>query len=307
MYISATSARMFQSTILVAVLVVSVGNAAEIIVVGDSWGTVGKSEFAAMAQLHGLGVDNIAIGGSTAAQWAQSDYLLMIFEALSRNHDARHIWLTIGGNDILYGLAAGIPIDQLLEGAMGNTSTILEHIFDNSNVSVVQFGYDIPNYDVSLSCMNKVAKLALNCNSEWSEVPANGFNDFVRCSNGDNTQLQYGFVDAMVKKADEKKWDYTGLNLLGLFQYFGSVDGADIGKPNMLQYSPAQYWMDDCTHPSQLGFTSLFYVLWEKYFALKDKAIMNVGGLLKAHVEKAHVAVQKPFRVINNSLQLLRQ
>eukprot|EP00041_Stephanoeca_diplocostata_P038258 m.1489856 g.1489856 ORF g.1489856 m.1489856 type:complete len:75 (-) comp25190_c0_seq32:3459-3683(-) len=63
MYISATSARMFQSTILVAVLVVSVGNAAEIIVVGDSWGTVGKSEFAAMAQLHGLGVDNIAIGG----------------------------------------------------------------------------------------------------------------------------------------------------------------------------------------------------------------------------------------------------
>lgn len=84
--------------------------------------------------------------------------------------------------------------------------------------------------------MNKVARLALNCNSEWSEVPTNGFNDFVRCSNGDNTQLQYGFVDAMVKKAEEKKWDYTGLNLLGLFQYFGGVDGADIGKPNMLQY-----------------------------------------------------------------------
>lgn len=49
--------------VLLVCTVVSIGNTAEIIVVGDSWGTVGKSEFATMAQLHGLSVDNIAIGG----------------------------------------------------------------------------------------------------------------------------------------------------------------------------------------------------------------------------------------------------
>ena len=37
---------------------------------GDSWGTYGRSAFADVMGKHGLTVDNYAIGGTTAAGWA---------------------------------------------------------------------------------------------------------------------------------------------------------------------------------------------------------------------------------------------
>lgn len=242
-------------------------NAKDILVIGDSWGTVGSSEFETMANDHGLSVVNIAIGGSTADQWAQKDKLLLVFETLTANPDVKHIWVTLGGNDVLNGLAAGLTMDQIIAKLQTDTIAILEPIFQyKANVSVFQFGYDIPNYDSSRSCLQKACGLAANCRPDWEKIPTDGWTSFMNCSNTANTQMQYNYVDWLGTESKKRKWDYSPIDLLGTFQFFGGVPNSDIGKPNFQYYSPTQYWLDDCTHCNSAGYTLIFHILWEKYF-----------------------------------------
>ncbi len=49
---------------------------AEVVVFGDSWGTYGEKAFEEMFSSRGYNttVANVAVGGTTAAEWAQVSY-----------------------------------------------------------------------------------------------------------------------------------------------------------------------------------------------------------------------------------------
>jgi len=55
---------------ILAITLISLSNAADIVVFGDSWGTYGRAAFADVMGKHGLSVDNVAVGGTTAAGYA---------------------------------------------------------------------------------------------------------------------------------------------------------------------------------------------------------------------------------------------
>ena len=88
--------------------------AAEIIVFGDSWGTYGKKSFhEVFTEKHGMTVDNVAVGGTTAAGWAKDKNALK--DAVDKNPDAKYVWLTIGGNDASPQLLANKPIEEIVD------------------------------------------------------------------------------------------------------------------------------------------------------------------------------------------------
>ena len=62
---------------------------------------------------HGLTVDNIAVSGTTAADWAKDRYALK--NVVDRNPDAKYVWVTVGGNDARPLLQDNVPIEQIRE------------------------------------------------------------------------------------------------------------------------------------------------------------------------------------------------
>eukprot|EP00037_Helgoeca_nana_P032518 m.414214 g.414214 ORF g.414214 m.414214 type:complete len:277 (-) comp29278_c0_seq1:527-1357(-) len=255
---------MWSAAVMVAMLVAQV-NSAQIIIAGDSWGTVGKSQFASVAGARGVTVDNIAIGGSTADQWSQDHYLLQLVEAIARNRDVTHLWLTVGGNDVMNGLTKGMNMAEVLAKLETDTSVILDHMkMAAPNITTIQFGYDIPNYGSSMGCLHKAAQFAHECSAEWAAVPSGGWGPFVNCSNSKTAMLQNVYVDGLAKQAKEKKWRYVAADLLGIFQYLNADTGI-VGKPSMSVFGPDVYWLTDCIHPNPFGFTNLFIQFFERY------------------------------------------
>ena len=268
---------------LMPMLLLSLALGADVIVVGDSWGTgAGATEFSAMAKVRNLSVDNIAIGGSTIEAWQTDSYLLRLFEALTASPDARFIWLTLGGNDYLNGLGAGKSEGELIPQMQRGLERILDELFKyNKHVQVVGFGYDIPNYDSSLGCLGTASRLAASqCRDVWGGVPDHGFKPFVKCaplpppaatppsdvarscSNTMTVAMQHGLLDPM----EQRYAQFTALSLLGTTQMYGGVAGAAVGAPNMQSFSPTQFWEADCIHPNAVGYRAIFAELGRKYF-----------------------------------------
>lgn len=94
---------------------------------------------------HGLTVDNVAIGGTTAAGWAKDASALK--NALDANPDARYVWLTIGGNDVIPAMIGGGNIDVIAQQVIADTKVFLDIAFAaHPNIKIVQFGYDLLNW-----------------------------------------------------------------------------------------------------------------------------------------------------------------
>jgi len=227
----------------------AVGYSAQIVVIGDSWAAgAGRTAFQAMAQRHGLTVDNIAIGGTTAAYWAARPNALR--DAVARNPDALWVWLTIGGNDASAKLARGVPIPQIVAEAIADTSAFLRPLFAvNNRIRVVQFGYDLLTFSLGI-CPAAGLALFPHCllNTE--------------CINRDFVQLQFAYVEALSRLFPQ----HDNVNLLGSMQQAGGIPGASPGFPVMSQYSP-NHLMADCIHPNAQGYTAVFNAFWNAYWA----------------------------------------
>lgn len=76
---------------------------------------------------HGLTVDNVAIGGTTAAGWARDKMALK--EAVDNNPDAKYVWLTIGGNDSMPKLLSNTPIQSILDQLNVDSKIFLDELF----------------------------------------------------------------------------------------------------------------------------------------------------------------------------------
>jgi len=193
----------------------------------------------------GIEVDNVAIGGTTAAFWSRMPNSLA--DAVSDNPDAQWVWLSLGGNDGIFGLAMGREMEDIIEQAVNDTKVILDALFrTHPNIKVVQFGYDVVNFDMSVFCRTLGRTLFPECRGSIS------------CSNEEMYNLQY-----TVDLISQFYSGHTSVNLLGTMQRAsGEVQPP---YPNDNFYTPG-YLMRDCIHPTGEGFTFLFDQLWEVYF-----------------------------------------
>jgi len=231
---------------------------AQIVVFGDSWGVFGRNQFATVMGRHGLTVDNVAVGATTAQFWASLPNSLR--DAVARNPDCRWVWLTIGGNDAMFKLAQGVPIPQVIEEAIRDTSTFLRPMFTQfPNVRVVQFGYDILSFSMPLCPL--VADLVLpQCRLDTT------------CINREFSTIQFAYVDQMSRLFPA----HDSVNMLGTMQAAG-IPGARPGQPVLDRYTP-DYMMNDCIHASATGYTALFEVLYDIYFRSQVEA-MNMTNV----------------------------
>ena len=120
---------------------------------GDSWGSFGEKEFQDMFTSRGsaIKVDNDAIGGTTAKFWSLMPNSLR--DAVAKNADAKWVWLSLGGNDGISGMSQGRSLEDVVADVVKNTQKILDPLFrDFPNIRVVQFGYDLPNFEMLENC-----------------------------------------------------------------------------------------------------------------------------------------------------------
>jgi len=221
--------------------------AAQVVVFGDSWGSFSRQEFQQMftSRGHNIQVDNDAIGGTTARFWSLTPNALT--DAVSKNPDCEWVWLTIGGNDGIYELAMGRDMEDIVNDVVNNTRKILDPLFrDHPNIKVVQFGYDIVNFEMSVTCRTLGRTIFPYCRGD------------IACSNTEmyNLQTAVEMINAYYK-------GHTVVDLRGSLQRAGG--GVPAPFPNVNYYSPAHI-LRDCIHPNSDGFDALFDQLWEVYF-----------------------------------------
>merc|ERR1712072_277225 len=127
-----------------------------ILIMGDSWGTISPAteHFQAELKEHKCPLDgftNIAVGGTTAAQWAKSGLFGKMNEVKKQAKVHDHIWITLMGNDALAempncassGKTAVECGDVLMTNVLKDMGTIVDGIHEaNPNAKIVGFGYD---------------------------------------------------------------------------------------------------------------------------------------------------------------------
>jgi len=238
-------------------LLCSLAQAADIIVFGDSWGTYGAVSFENMARSHGLTVDNVAVSGSTAKEWAADP--LSLKKVVDDNPDAKYVWLTIGGNDARPEMEKGVPIDTVVKQVLSDIKKFLDpYLQAYPRLKLVTFGYDVLFWSY-LMCQSTGEKMFKPyCGVKTSP-------NYVSCAN----QL---FYNIQFKCTNVLAANYPGQvfspNLLGSWQAAGGVPGAGIGKPIDSVFSPNEFTGPTklCLHANDKGYDVIFNNLWNLFF-----------------------------------------
>jgi lysophospholipase L1-like esterase len=125
--------------------------AAEVLVVGDSWGFLTAP---ALAQVlldnrhPGVGVVNASVPGETADDLSKPPGLQSIGDALAAHPDVVVVHLSIGGNDFLGGWTASLTAaqeDMLFDAIVADVQTIAQHVLTlRPDVLLLQPSYDYP-------------------------------------------------------------------------------------------------------------------------------------------------------------------
>jgi len=229
---------------------------ADIIVFGDSWGTYGAASFEKMANSKGLTVDNVAVSGSKASDWAADPNCLA--DVLANNPDARYVWLTIGGNDARPKMEAGEPIDSIVAQVLADIIKFIEPAFAlRPDIKLVTFGYDILFWDYPM-CRSTGDKMFVNyCG------PRSGA-DYIGCCNRLFYTIQWECTDVLAAKYKQ----ISSPNLLGSWQAAGGIPGAGIGKPVDGYFSPNEFTgpLKLCLHANDKGYDVIFQNLWDLFF-----------------------------------------
>jgi hypothetical protein len=260
---------------LIAYLFVTVyANNVTVLVVGDSWGSLGPDwkELQDMFTRHGVNatVKSAAVGGTRACQWAENPNILKVeaqklFPDISVGPNATgpdFLWYTLGGNDledqsyVACSSSAKSFAEQLAcmetitKTITACSETMLDVYFKKYPASkVMQCGYDIP-------CLE--GKCALESRDAYC-----GTN--ITCLNVATEYWQKPLLGPLEAKYPGK---YTGLNILGTVQKAGGIPGAEVGKPVLDKGSPCDL-MTACVHPKYgaAGATAVGEAFWDLYFS----------------------------------------
>ena len=132
-----------------------------VLIVGDSWAEfqwldgVHANVFSANGYVS-IQADgaSTAIGGTTAADWA-NEGLMLLTEAIAENSQIDTVQLTIGGNDFLGAWSAGLSEQQqvtIRNSIVANIQTIVSHLLiQRSDIEVVLSFYDYLNFEDTLA------------------------------------------------------------------------------------------------------------------------------------------------------------
>jgi len=154
----------------------------------------------------------LAIPGTPAAYWATVEPHALV-NAIDK-HNATHVYMSLGGDDLMEGLYVGLNINTLFAEMMNSTQKILETVFQaRPNVHVYHFGYDILDWNASAYCRGFSDLLKPFCPDTRN----------VSCmTHTQATWLQFKFVDALAQHYTNNS-HYHGLNLLGTLQVPGAL------------------------------------------------------------------------------------
>ena len=239
-----------------------VAHASRLIVAGDSWGAYGGNDLQVVLTEHGsnLTVSNFAIGGTTAEFWSRIPNFLS--DLVDEYPDTEYIWLSIGGNDVIdymsiCTLTNGIDtcVNEILPITLTNTRSFLDPLFKNHpTVKVIQFGYDIVNFQMNGFCKILGTDILHGCLDRPS------------CINPQMVKIQYLYVNNLTMYYD----NHFALDLLGSLQTAGGIPYAYLTHPNLDEWSPADLMMSNCIHPTtgdNGGFQIIFNNMWDVFFA----------------------------------------
>ena len=220
--------------------------AAEVVVFGDSWGAFAADELQTVLTFNGhsdVAVDNKAVAGSTADYWVNvaPDAFAA---AVTANPDAEHVWLSIGGNDVLaynaaqQGDLAGQDVDADIRAMLDGLFAV------HPDVNVVMFGYDFVNFEMSPECI------------------ALGLAYFHGLATPDINQIFLDDIGEVQRRIAEDYENVTYVDVWGTLQQAGGIPGA----PNVYRPSPSEF-MGDCIHANDEGYFLLMQALYDGYFA----------------------------------------
>lgn len=241
-------------------------DAQKILIAGDSWGTdigggsiVGESVFSRGLKRHSCpgSVKNIAVAGSTAAQW-QDGRLMSKLQKQVAGKD--YVWMTLMGNDALSDCpscaknktkSAEECGDEFIAGVRTRMQTILDGIHAaNPQTRVVGFGYDI--MFGGLGCTAVTDTVFPQCYRDTSATKE----EKTRCFNTQFVRLQ-----TLWEELAETNDFVDAINILGVTQAYPAKEQdpdpkAAVGAPDLDQFGPAWAYPDTlaCIHPS-LGLT----------------------------------------------------
>ena len=233
---------------LLAVLLVLAGCRQElhILNVGDSWAAGWEGPMEDEIRAHGdtPTVVDMAVPGSTAAQWADPNMLALVQAQLLARPEITWVMISLGGNDLLAGYKIGgqgdavFPgIDQALRALVGAIVQVRPAIKISLN------GYDFLNFEMTPECV-AMGQEAL----------------------GGTTYLKNLLVAKITAIAQGIGADYpqvTAVDLIGTLRKAANVPHA----PNYGQPSPAILMGDgDCIHPNATGFRDLQKVVYAGFF-----------------------------------------
>jgi len=242
-------------------------DAATVVVGGDSWADyigIPNTEFPAVFESRGdtRTINNIAVAGTTCAQWATGNRLQALLNAVKPETGATHLWMICGGNDAQFELIGCSPQDECIKKVTDKMTVDLGHILDevkrvNPQLRVVGFGYDLMGFG---SIIGNVLSRAI--------LPA--CNGGAQCVNSDISLLQ-GVYDTL----GAAKTNFDVVNLLGSLQAHVGVAGAAVGSPVLDQWSPNNLFDFTAIHPTREGYRVVFENLYDLYFAKSKPGLAN--------------------------------
>lgn len=258
----------------------SPGNFTKVLNFGDSWAWLGQSELKNALKPFGVSLETHAIPGAPVALFALTPKALA---NTVRKSGAQAVVLSIGGNDFLEGMPKLHKQDAILAEMLLDTDRLLMPLFKEfPDVHVYHFGYEILNWAGSPHCETYGY-------NELGTICKLGYLDTKCCVKTQINFLQTLYVDALAVKY-AGKYNYHGLNMLGTLQKHGGIPGADVGKPVLTQYSPAQYVRSDntvwgCVHLTKSGYTVLYEELVKKmgFESASGQMIHNISMVNAQH------------------------
>jgi len=172
--------------------------AADILVVGDSWGVAAGLALPAALVEKGspATVASIAVGGETAKNLSTAARLADITAALALNGDATLVHLSIGGNDFLGSWNATFSSteeDALLADIMADVTTIVDHILaQRPDIRIYWSSYDFPR-PLLIGTPEEVNRASQRFSMQAQALadakgPSLSYGDFYGM-----TQIEYGF------------------------------------------------------------------------------------------------------------------
>lgn len=242
-----------------------------VLLVGDSWAEFMwanrtlRDTFAANGRADIVEEGTVtAIGGTTAAEWADPSFLQSITTELMMFPTIDIVQLTLGGNDFLAGLSGGgwyvgisaQDFDALRASILADMTTVVDHILAHDpSMRVVISLYDYTNFVDSSICGSLWNDLGQPTPRQINDAMV-AFQDTVEGLAASRSRVD------LVDHSGLMQWTY-GFPSEGI-QPGDLLPPGDLDRPSPIT---SMFLLVDCIHLSPAGYGVLGENLWQQVYA----------------------------------------